>query len=355
MNALGFKAQLKSGLCGAYIFFGEEEYLKRYYLREARKSIVTDKALDAFNRCELYAENATPANITGAISSLPMLADKKLVEICGVDFGSLSQTALDEFNEALEGIKEHPETVAIIYCGEDELDPGQLPNRPSKCYTELTKVCAPVYFERETEAKLVRWVVSHFGADKVACSPETASALIGLTGRDMYRLSCEIEKLSAYALSHGKSGIEPGDFEGIVSKVTEIGAFDFANSVLEGDTERAFAILDDMKSKREKPELILAGISRVYADLCAVRALYDGGCDKSAIAKTLKMHEYKCGMYLRVAVRRDEKTLRRILREITAVDAEIKSTASDSYMQIDRLAAKIGYLLKAKNAGEGQN
>ena len=51
------KTQLKTGkIGGVYLFCGEEEYLKRHYLNEIRKQILTDPVFDAFNhRCWIIA------------------------------------------------------------------------------------------------------------------------------------------------------------------------------------------------------------------------------------------------------------------------------------------------------------
>ena len=50
MELNDFKALIKSGdIVGSYIFSGEEDYLKRYYLGELREKAVGDGSFSAFN------------------------------------------------------------------------------------------------------------------------------------------------------------------------------------------------------------------------------------------------------------------------------------------------------------------
>ena len=71
-------AEIKSGALGAYIFFGEEDYLKSYYRDEIYKSIM-EEGLEAFN---YFAVSFSPAvqtkeealsRLADAVQAFPMM------------------------------------------------------------------------------------------------------------------------------------------------------------------------------------------------------------------------------------------------------------------------------------------
>ena len=42
MTSSDFAKELKKGLCGGYLFCGEEAYLRNYYLSEIKRSVYSD-------------------------------------------------------------------------------------------------------------------------------------------------------------------------------------------------------------------------------------------------------------------------------------------------------------------------
>ena len=56
-----FRKQLKTGLSGGYLFFGEEDYLKSFSLRSAREAILSDETFAVFNDVSIAPIDYTPA------------------------------------------------------------------------------------------------------------------------------------------------------------------------------------------------------------------------------------------------------------------------------------------------------
>ena len=88
MELTELKAKLKSGdIAGAYLFVGEEEYLKRYYMDELVRAAGIDEAFATFNRVSFDGAQVECAAVLEAISSPPMMSDFKLVEWRHLKFG----------------------------------------------------------------------------------------------------------------------------------------------------------------------------------------------------------------------------------------------------------------------------
>ena len=81
MDTQALKARIKSGnLGGWYIFSGEEDYLKKYYLAELERAAVDDGPFAAFNHSVYDGDDVDLSSIEEDIKSPPMMGEYKLVE-----------------------------------------------------------------------------------------------------------------------------------------------------------------------------------------------------------------------------------------------------------------------------------
>ncbi len=336
MTANDFKAELRR-LSGGYLFCGEEDYLKRYYMGAARNA-VTEKN-DIFNRILITADNYSADNLMSSIESLPVMNDKKFIEISGLPFNEMREQDIEDMTEVLSKLPDYEYDVLIIYADAENFDAGT-PKQPSKLFKKLSKVVKPVLFPRETPARLAAWVAKHFAAELVVAPPDAVNALLAKCGCDMSVLSSEIEKLCWYLKAANREKLTEADVALVASESKEIAAFDFTNAILDGKISKALSILTELRLKKEKPEIILSGISKVICELCAVKALMESGSGSQMIAQKLKMHPFKAGLYMKSASAADSDKLKRLAAICYDADIRIKSTPLDSYGVLDRLTVE---------------
>ena len=103
MDLAEFKSRIKSGNpSGWYIFSGEEDYLKKYYMSQLRDLVLEDGAFLAFNHAVFDAADIDFAAVSEAIKSPPMMAEYKLIEWRFTNLNSLK----DGERAALESLFE---------------------------------------------------------------------------------------------------------------------------------------------------------------------------------------------------------------------------------------------------------
>ena len=336
MTANEFRQELKK-LRGGYLFCGEEDYLKRRYLEAAREALGIEG--DVFNHICLNADTYSPDRLMAVIEALPVMAETKLIEISGAALNNAGESEIEELIAVLATLPRYEYNVLIFYTEADEVEIGT-PKQPGKLLTALSEVLTPVLFRRETPARLSAWIAKHFAAEQIVAPPDTVELLLSRCGCDMYLLSSEIAKLSWYLKGKGRERLTVEDVRAVSSESKEIAAFDLANAILDGRTDEALSILNEMKRRKEKPELLLSSISRVIGDLEVIKTLTDGGMTHAAIASRLKMGEYKVSLYAKNAARREMSRLHAMLERCYEADLRIKSSKVDSYTVLDRLAAE---------------
>lgn len=339
MQANELRDRIKKGnVGGVYLFCGEEDYLKRYYLSELRRLIVSDDGIAPFIHFVFEGATIDYGKLLDAVCAPAMMSDGKLVEWHLPNFESMKDKDLDAFESFVKEAKEYEENTVVFVVTPEGLDPGT-DRRPSKLAKRLSECCELVQFARSTDAQLSGWIARHFAAESITFAQTLPSAMITRVGHSMDVLANEIEKLVAYAKANGLTSVSEKEMEFVCIKTVESDAFSLSNALLDGKTEDAFRYLGDMKRRKLDPILVLSQLSRLYGDMLTVAILTEEGLSPAQIASELKMHEYKTGLYVKAAKKSGVAALERKLALCAAIDSEMKNGAG-SYIGLERLVAE---------------
>ena len=340
MDLQSFKTSLKNGqLNGVFILGGEEDYLVKYYLGQIRQAVAPEEAFAVFNNPVFDGEEIDFSQIAEAIKSPPMMADTKLVEWRHADFSKLKEDGLSSLEEICEICREYSYATVVFTADEEGLDFGT-PKRPSAFVKRFDKQLNILQFEKSSENQLYAWLKKHFDAHGITVDLETVKALVFRTGRSMTPLAAEVEKLSALAHARGRDRVTPADVEEVCASTPECDTFALSNAILDRSRQKAYFALEDMKSRRVDPMVIMGMVARTYDDLCAVSHLLDEGLGFSDIGDTLKMNEYKLKIYSTAAKRYGHERLTQIVRDLAKTDADSKYGGISGYTAIELFISK---------------
>ena len=322
------KQSIKNLDDGRFLFYGEEDYLKRYYTEEYRRAVVTDESFAVFNHFRFDGATIDFAALSDAVKAPSMMCDKKLIEWSGADFSAMKERDLEALAEFCEECEGYSGNVVIFTVAADRFDPGTK-KKPSKLYTKLSKMLSLVDFPLSTDAQLSSWIVRHFAKEGLRPGPGCVDAIIGKAGHNMTVLDKEIEKMCCYALAHGMEDIPAELVEPLVCGTVESDAFSLTEALLSGDYEAAYTYLDDMALKKAEPIAVLGQVAKLYCDLLTVGALTEEGLSQGEISKTLKMHEFRVGLYMKGARRLGLPMLRRTVKQCADMDAGMKNGSAN--------------------------
>ena len=157
-----FRKAIKSEPDKAYLFFGDEDYMKSFAVNTAIQAISPDPSLAFFNEIRLDSFTYSPDALLDALMPLPMMAERKIVIISGLDLGAMKPTDIDALCDVIDQLEEYDYNTVIINVAADRLDPGILPKRPSSLLKKLGEHMTLVNFEKNTPHRLAVWVGKHF-------------------------------------------------------------------------------------------------------------------------------------------------------------------------------------------------
>ena len=335
-----FRKRAKSGLSGAYLFFGDEDYLKAHAIKVAENSVCEDPSFAVFNYMKLDATAYSASALIDALTPLPMMADKKLVTIDGLNFSSLKQKEVDELIEILENFGDYDYNVLIISVPAELFDEGNLPKRPSATLNKLKNVLTPVHFEKISGEKLCAWVEKHFAHNGVRASREVCRELIEYSGKSMFTLAAETDKISFYALAHSRTEITKADVHEISNPEISAEAFELANALSDGRYSDALKALAAEKFRRVDPIILMSEVSKTLCELMSIKSLLDAGYSAKEISDTLKMNEYKARRYCTSAVAKSRQKLEKGILLCSEADLALKLSGKD-YQAIEKLICSL--------------
>ncbi len=333
-----FRKQIKTAPNKCYLLFGEEEYMKSFAVKSAVEAISPDPTLAFFNEIRFDALSYSPEALMSAIMPAPMMADRKLILIQGLDFTAMKASELDALCTTLDSLDEYDYNTVILVASADRFDAGILPKRPSSTLKKLSERAVCVNFEKNTPARLAAWIAKHFEHNGVSASQAVCMTLIDRCGRDMYTLASETDKLSFYVSSCGRTEVTEKDIAQVATAASEYDAFAFTNAIAAHKRELALDILYDMKSRRLDPIIIMSRVTETACDMMSVCALMREGLTAPEISKALKIHEYRISKMMNNQI--SESLCRSMTEACREADLQIKSYG-DGYEILERLICTI--------------
>lgn len=342
--------RLKSGsVRGAYLFCGEEEYLKRHYLTNVRNLLVPDPDLGVFDAIRIDASRmeleALPAHIEQAIATPPMMQAQKLVEVHQTDFELLKKTenkaVLQDLCEVLKRVKNYDYAAVVFVCTSKEFFTGYKWDQ-SALYRSLSAVANVVLFARQSEAKLAPWCRRHFRHERVQIDETVTPALLAQCGNDMQTLYYEIQKLCMWAKARNKEMLTAADVARVCIYVSREENFGLNNALKRRDVTAALEQYRLQRTAKVEPTVLFAQISKLVGDLWQMKRAQAQGMRADQIAASFHVHQYVVQTTLSAARLFDDRTLDLLLEMCIETDRLLKSAPIPPDVLLERLIAAFG-------------
>lgn len=215
------------------------------------------------------------------------------------------------------------------------IDAGS-PKRPSALLKKLAEVLVPVRFDPVSGARLREWINRHYTAAGVTVTPALCDLTSARCGESMFTLASEIDKVAYYVLADGRTEVTSDDIKLVACEGGGHDAFAFANAILDRRSADALAVLSEMKARRVEPVAVMAELTRVLCDMCAVDECLEAGMPAPAICSETGLRDYPVRLYSAAVRKLPRGALAAVLAAASEADAAVKSSAQD-YLPIERL------------------
>lgn len=319
-----------------YLFYGPEEYLKKYYLESVQKLIV-DKGMEAVNKIVLEGKQDV-AKMIDCCETMPVFSERKLVVIKNSGFfkskkdgepkKGKSRSKGDELTAFLQEVPEH---VCLIFY-EPEAD------KRLKLVDIIRKHGLVVEFAIQKPAELVKWTVKVFKSYEKEIDTMTASRLVENCEQGMTEILNEITKVVLF--SGDRKKISEKDIESVCIRSIKSRIFDLTDAIAEKNAALALKLLDDMISLKEPLQKILFMIARQFRHVMEMKLLRSKGMGVDEAAAKIGITAYAAGKALKQAGLFTTEQLKKSLEECLELDIAIKTGRIHDRIAAELLIAK---------------
>lgn len=323
-----------------FLLLGNNAYVHQQFLRDwAEKAVekygeinVSRFALEEKELGTLRAELLAPSFFGDGkriffLEGFPVAANAKKKE-------------KEKAEQLLVMIEEIPEETVLV-CS------AYQPDKRTKVYKALQKLAAKVYsfdawptdrngaLTSEGKAEATNWIGALFQEKGVHVDPRTIAFFLDYCGTDTWKLSREIEKLSLWSTSTGKSIGQP-EIKELCLPSGQMENFAFSSAMQSGDKKRVLKVFHELIEEQGIAQMILArDIIPTFRQLLFVqRALRE-----RVPAKETPIHPFVFGRIKSVAQKIPEDVLREAYVELQQIDYDLKTGALPSVPQKIQLFA----------------
>ncbi len=323
------KQQIKeNSIKGAYLFYGEEDFLKDYYSARI-VDLCTQEGPKEFNYMKVNSDKLDNDAITEFIVSMPFMADKKVLMLKNSGIFAKANDATKKFwTETLDTL---PDYMVVVFC-ESNID------KRSALYKAISKNHTVEEFPLSKEADLINWFARILKQHGKSMTKDDICFVIENVGRNMYLLKSEAEKLVSFTADKDEL-ISHDNVEACICKSLEGKVFDLIDNITNGNRSKVIDGIRDLKTLREQPVMIVALIFRQFSILRKIKVLE--GASIAEIAQKTKLRDFVVKKNLSQLKRFNMDDLDNAIFMCNKTDENIKSGLSEPWLAVEKLAISL--------------
>ena len=266
MRAL--KKSLKAGAPGQlYVFYGEEAYLRDYYVGQLKQALLP-AGLEDFNLHTAQGKDCSAAWIEQAVDCLPMMSERTLILVTDFDLFGVGEKDREHLAALFADL---PEYCCLVFVY--DLLTYKADGR-SKLAAAVRANGLTVNFQRQEQGDLTDWICRRFRATGHSIDTEDARYLIFLCGDLMNNLASEIGKIAAYAPAQR---VTRGDIDAVAVPQIDAVVFQMTDAMARRDFDKAASVLADLFHAQESGVMILSVMGKYFRQLYTARLYLDRG------------------------------------------------------------------------------
>lgn len=273
------KEQIKSGsFSNVYMIYGDEGYLKEHYVSKLKKAVVEPSFAD-FNFHEYEEKNTSINEILQDAEMLPMMSEYSFLLVHDYPLDK----SPSDFDQLKTFFKDLPETCVLVFWFDSIVVDVKKNSKWNTIIKNFSKAGSVVCFDKQSESELVKLVISYAKKRGCVIDSSNASYLISVVGNDMKTLFNELDKICSYV---NNSNINRENIDKLATKSLQAKIFDLSKNILNGNSDGAFTILNNLIAQKESEIVILSVIASCYVDMYRVK------CAKSVGESELDVGKY---------------------------------------------------------------
>ena len=320
-----------------YLLYGEDTLSLDEKLAALRTLDAADDLYDV-NSGVIEGASATLAELEGAWSAVPFLADKRIVVVRGLlarfearrgrgGARGRSKSASKEWDGLAGRLANVPPSTELIFV-EGAITQNNPLFKAVRSHAEVHRFALPAARD------MPKWIQARAETLGAPIHPAAVGALADAIGNDTRVVDMELRKLALY-----RSGatIRRQDVEAMVSYAREASIFAAVDAALEGRAGAALRLTHQLLDAGRPPTYLITMLARQVRFLILAKSLKAKGLQQAQIGGAMSLSGYPLTKTLQQEGRFTARRLADIHRRLIEADLSIKTGAADEQMALDTL------------------
>lgn len=300
-------------------FYGEDNYRLKQKIKALKERFISASLGDT-NLAVLDGAKVSVDEIMRQVLAMPFLSKSRLVIIENL----LSKGKKDVLKNIDEKLGYVPKTTVLVFVEEG------LPDKRTRLFKKLNQPGQVQEFKLLDEGQLRRWIFREIENRKSKIEGGAITKLIEYVGNDLWRMTNELDKLTAYSstsLETGNQQLTTENIELLVNPQIQANIFDLIDSIARQNIEKATKELYKLLNSGENELYILSMIVYQYRNLLIVKDLVERlkTANSWTLAKKAGLHPYVVQKSLAVSPKYTLDELKKIYQILLDFDVRIKT------------------------------
>ncbi len=309
--------------CPAYLFYGEENLLKRQSRDQLLAALV--RPGDTMNFTKYEGKQKDFAAIVSQSQTAPFLAKYRVILLENTAAFSTKQ---DELGDYLKS--PCPSTVLIFL--EKDVD------RKFKAYKAIASTGHVQEFNRTNPDVIAAWAGKRIKDAGLRIDREAWAEFCRRTNSSMDNMDQELDKLFAYVGEQGTITLD--DVKAITTKQLNTRIFDMIDAIGEKNITKALNIYQDLLASRAVPLMILKLMTDQLNFILIVKKLRDDGLPYADVQRRIKKQDWQTKKANAQAAYFSTEELMGLLQEALDLDQASKTGRLDPQLAVEILILK---------------
>ena len=307
----------------AYLFFGEEGYLKKQYRNKLLQAWNPDG--DTMNESRFEGKGIDVKEVISLGETMPFFSDRRIILLENTGFFK------NQCPELAEYLNNLPDYLYLLFV-EDEVD------KRSKMFKSVKQIGRVVDFAVQDEKTLMQWAAGILKREGKNITQRDMELLLTMTGIDMGNLRMELEKLITY--TGDRNVVTRADIQEVCTTQTQNKIFDMVRAVTEKNQKRALDLYYDLLTLKEPPMRILFLLAKQFRQLLLVKEYTEEGVAQPEMASRLGVPSFvvrniaSCARSYRIS------ELRQAVTDFVDAEEAVKTGRLQDVLSVELLIVK---------------
>jgi len=194
-------------------------------------------------------------------------------------------------------------------------------------YPKIKDIASEKLCSALSNIQIEKWIIEKFSQEKIFISPQEAKKIMGISGKNLWQLNNEIEKIISWLKNQNTDAFSTVPNEIMAKKQSENNIFNTIEAIAKKDAPLSLRLLSDCINSGENELYLFSMVAYQFRILIKIKSTLDDNTPINILSKKIKIHPYALKKTIPQTNRFSTEELKKIYKNILISEKKIKKGA----------------------------